>query len=151
MQTLAYIRVNAVMWTCSGLSCVIGGKKGWVSTDDFVSCEDLLQWFLAVLRVKGQYALPLVNVYSSSLMVGDVMSTGIDSISQNKCSLPHFSPHSSLWLQSWHWTPGVTKEVVIQRMFTQMCDILCMGWRCRAISYRLIVCHSELPLRNFKK
>ncbi len=50
-----------------------------------MSYEDLLQCFLAVLRVKGQYAPPLVNVYSGSLAAGDVISTGIDSISRNRC------------------------------------------------------------------
>lgn len=118
---------------CEGLS-----KCRW-----FVSCEDLLQWFLAVLRVKGQYALPLVFVYSGSLEVGEVMPTGRNAISRNRC--PFFYTLVSyfcLWLQLWSWTLGITKRL-LYRAFSHRYGKQ-MFRNCPAVSYGLTACHSEL-------
>lgn len=96
---------------CEGLS-----KCRW-----FVSCEDLLQWFLAVLRVKGQYALPLVFVYSGSLEVGEVMPTGRNAISRNRC--PFFLHFGFLFLSVasiMKLNSGHHKEITVQSIFTQI-------------------------------
>lgn len=125
------------------LVSIIGAVKGLSKCRWFVSCEDLLQWFLAVLRVKGQYALPLVFVYSGSLEVGEVMPTGRNAISRNRC--PFFYTLVSyfcLWLQLWSWTLGITKRL-LYRAFSHRYGKQ-MFRNCPAVSYGLTACHSEL-------
>ena len=116
-----HAETNTVMWLCAGQHnrCCEGSSKcRW-----FVSCEDLLQWFPAVLRVKGQYALPLVNVRFGSLEVREVMFTRRNAISQNICPFLHFgslflSVASIMKLNSGHH-----KEIIVQSIFTHIWEI----------------------------
>lgn len=120
-HALKCINEHCNVTVCAGQHnryCEGSSKCRW-----FVSCEDLLQWFFAVLRVKGQYALPLVFVYSGSLEVGEVMSTGRNAISRNSCPFLHFgslflSVASIMKLNSGHH-----KEITVQSIFTQIWEI----------------------------